>query len=492
MRSRRKRAVVVGAGIAGLTSAALLSAQGYDTTVLEKTGTYGGRASRAVWNGYTFDLGPTLLFMLDVYRKAFSQWGGDFDSAVPCVRLRPNYRLQFVDGTALTVSSFLSETMESLEAIHPGSSRGFLSYLAGAARSYETGRREFTDAPIRRLSDFLRPAKLGAAARAGLFRSLGRSARSAFTDSRIAAAFSFQSMYLGMSPFASPDLYRLLFFTEFCEGIYFPFGGIGALADALYRAAIANGAEFYFDCAVESAQVKDDAIRSVRAGDDDVPADVVLFNADVPYVYNDILRRTRHRSTRMKTTPSALLMYIGLREGYSDLQHHEFLMPRDLRSTCKDIFDKKVFPSDPAVYLAAPAVTDPTMAPPHGESLYVLAPAPNLNGAQAWNHPEELAERVLDIIEQRRLPGLRSRMEFCNIRTPSDWADEMNLWRGSAFGLSHELSQIGPFRPNNRDGKIKNAYFAGASTRPATGLPMVTLSALQTVDLIAKECPAYA
>ena len=215
------------------------------------------------------------------------------------------------------------------------------------------------------------------------------------------------------------------------------------------------------------------------------------MNADLPYVYGTLLGETKHRSLSMRHTPSALLIYAALDRRYDDLLHHEFLMPTDLKGTCEDIFDRGAIPGDPAIYLCAPTVTDPSMAPPGGEALYVLVPAPNLSGVTDWaRQTDEVADRILRIIEERRLPGLRERIRFMKTRTPLEFRDELNLNMGAAFGLSHDVLQIGPMRPDNRHARIKNCYFAGASTRPATGVPLVTMSAMQTAERILEEMPA--
>ena len=483
---------MVGAGVAGLTAAALLAHHGYDVTVVEKTSGPGGRAAQTTWDGFTFDLGPTLLFMLDVYRTAFAAWGGDFDREVPTVRLRPNYRLHFPSGKTLTVSPVLAETIESLEALAPGASRGLLRYFAGAAKAYELSRREFVGTRIKHATEFFTLAKLRALARAGAFRSLGRTAQRAFAEPHAANAFSFQSMYLGMSPFESPELYRLLLFTELGEGIFFPLGGIGALPRALERAAIANGATIRYDTAVTVLERDGTGVRRVRMGDETLEADVVILNADLPYAYGTLLDEPNHRSRRMDVTPSALLIYAALDRRYPDLMHHEFLMPERLKETCRDIFARGVIPSDPAIYLAAPSATDPSMAPPGCEALYLLVPVPNLTGSADWTRTHEIAESILETVERRRLPGLRSRIRFYKTRSPRDFFHELNLHHGAAFGLSHNLLQIGPMRPDNRHATYRNVYFAGASTRPATGLPLVTMGAMQTVERILEEQPVHA
>ncbi len=487
---RAKRAVIVGAGIGGLTAAARLAYAGYETLVLEKQDRVGGRAAQATWDGFTFDLGPTLLFMLEAYRAAFASWGADFDREVPTTRLRPNYRLTFADGAALTVSPVLSETMASLEALQAGASAGLLRYLAGAAAQYDIALREFVGSRIRRSSDFFTPRKLAALVRAGAFRKLFPAALQAFGSPSTAAAFCFQSMYLGMSPFESPELYRLLFFTEMAEGVFFPQGGIGALARALERAALANGAALRCNCEVTALDVGGSAVRWVQAGGERIACDLVVLGADLPYAYDALLGEPRHRSCRMRLTPSALVIYAALDRRYDDLLHHEFLMPAQLRATCDDIFARGCVPRDPAIYLAAPATTDPSFAPPGGEALYVLVPVPNLRGGTDWHaDTEDIVASVFERIERRRLPGLRSRIRFYKTRTPLDFASELNLRHGSAFGISHDILQVGPLRPDNRHRGYRNVFFVGAGTRPATGLPLVTMGAMQTVDRILEELP---
>jgi phytoene desaturase len=488
---RTTKAAVVGAGVAGLATAALLAHRGYEVTVFERDTVPGGRAAQRTWEGFTFDLGPTLLFMLDVYRTLFAQWGGDFDREVPVVRLRPNYKLHYADGASLTVSPVLAETLESLERLAPGSSHGFLQYFAEAAEAYETSRREFVGERIRSFGAFVTPRKLNALLRVGAFRTLAGRARSAFGSPRVADAFSFQSMYLGMSPFDSPLLYRLLLFTELGEGIHFPLGGIGALPRALARAVEANGGSIRYGEAVTGVERSGDRIVALQTDRDRYPADLVVMNADLPFVYDTLLGEPKHRSLKMRHTPSALLIYAALDKRYDDLLHHEFLMPNDLKATCRDIFQRGAIPDDPAIYLCAPTVTDPSMAPPGAEAFYVLVPAPNLDGITDWStQTPEITDRILGMIEKRRLPGLRSRIRFVRTRTPLDFRDDLNLNRGAAFGLSHDVLQIGPMRPDSRHKTISNCYFAGASTRPATGVPLVTMSAMQTAERIFEEMPA--
>ena len=486
-----RRATIIGAGVSGLTAAALLAHQGYRVTVLERSDRPGGRAAQATWDGFTFDLGPTLLFMLDVYREAFAAWGGDFDAEVPSVRLRPNYRLHWPDESSLLVSSVLGETMASLEALAPGSSARLLRYLAGAAHSYEVSRREFVGERIRSFAHFLTPKKIAGLITTGAFARLGAAASRAFGSERVANAFSFQSMYLGMSPYESPLLYRLLLFTELGEGIHFPLGGIGALPRALERAAVAFGATIRYGEAAQSVERNGAKATAVITAQGRYESDLVLCSADLPYAYDALFGEPSHRSLRMRHTPSALLLYVALDRRYDDLLHHEFLMPSDLRATCDDIFGRGALPGDPAIYLCAPTVTDPTMAPPGAEALYLLVPAPNLSGVTDWAaQTPALAQRILEIVETRRLPGLRSRIRFMKTRTPLDFRDELGLNIGAAFGLSHDVLQIGPLRPDNRHAKLRNVYFAGASTRPATGLPLVTMGAMQTVERILEEIPA--
>lgn len=486
----KKRVVVVGAGVAGLCSAALLARFGYQVTLLEKQDRPGGRAAQESWDGFTFDLGPTLLFMCDVYREVFAALGEDFDREVPTVRLSPNYRLSYVDGRTLTISPVLSETIASLEAFQRGSSAGFLKYLAQAAQAYEISRRDFVGQRIRSMAQFVTPRNLVSLVKTGAFRKLATRAQRAFLSPEIAAAFSFQSMYLGMSPYDSPQLYSLLLFTELGEGIYFPIGGIGTLPRALDRIARRAGVEILYNAEVTALERDATRITAVSTKDSRYDPDIVVLTADLPYAYERLLGETRHRSLKMRHTPSALVLYLGLEIAYPDLLHHEFLMPKDLRSTCADIFERGVFPRDPAIYLAAPSVSDPNMAPPGKEALYVLIPAPNLHSRVDWPaQTEEIIAGVLKRIEDRRLPGLRSRIRFCKSRTPVDFAVKLNLNRGAAFGLSHDILQIGPLRPDTRHRRYKNCFFSGASTRPATGLPLVTMSAQQTVERIREELP---
>ncbi|HEY1428418.1 MAG TPA: phytoene desaturase family protein [Candidatus Tumulicola sp.] len=488
---RGRKAVVVGAGVAGLTAAALLARSGYETTVLERSDAPGGRAGRLQRDGFTFDLGPTLLFMPDVFRAAFAACGADFDRSVSLERLSPNYRLHFADGRTLTIGPSLPETIESLERFAPGSSTGLLEYLAGCATAYDLSRRHLVGKRLRGFRDLLSPGGLRALFGSGAFRSLRRTASRAFGSSDVAAALSFQTMYLGMSPYASPELYRLLFFTEMGEGVFFPRGGIFTLVRELERLAANCGATFRYQTPALKVEERDGRASAVVCDGERFSCDIALLTADLPYAYDALLNEPRHRSKRMRHTPSALLLYAAVDGVYPDALHHEFLMPSDLRETCADIFERGRFPRDPAIYLASPSATDASMAPPGSTALYVLVPVANLDGTTDWKQRTgELADRVLESVEGRRFPGLRQRIRWKETRTPQYFLDELNCSRGSAFGLSHDLLQIGPMRPDTRHRRLRNVYFAGASTRPATGLPLVTMSAMQTVERIREEIPA--
>jgi phytoene desaturase len=304
-------------------------------------------------------------------------------------------------------------------------------------------------------------------------------------------------MYLGISPFASPAVYGLLPYTELAVGIWFPLGGMSAIPRALERLCQELGVVFRHRAAVEKIEIAAGVATGVRlAGGATVKADIVLCNADLPWAYKHLIdpsASTLKNAEKLQYTSSAFMMYLGVKRPYPQLLHHNVFFGGDYRGSFSDIFKHLQVPSDPSFYVNAPAHTDPTLAPPGKDSLYILVPVPNRAAALDWKvEGPALRERVLDRLAEAGCPNLRADIELERTFTPDDYELQLNLERGAAFGLSHNFFQVGPFRPKNQDPNVSNLFFVGASTQPGTGLPMVMLSAKLVVERIAGLEPSSA
>lgn len=489
----KRTAIIAGAGIGGLATAMRLAARGdFSVTILEKNETVGGRCNVLVDQGFRFDTGPSLLLMTDVYRELFSYCGMDFDERVPLIKIDPNYRVHFADNTTLEMSGDLSKMIPELEKIEPGSASGYYRFLEDSSRKYRIGRQEFVEKNFTRAGEFFTGANLKRLGELNALDKLYSHVSRYFKDERLRQAFSMQSMYLGISPYEAPAVYTLLAYTELAEdGLYFPKGGLYALPAAMEQACRELGVTIETNCNVRRIEVESGKATGVMTDAGFRPADIVISNVDLPHTYTDLLSErpaayAEESWKRQKFTSSAFMLYLGLDCVCPDILHHNFYLSEDYRGNFEDIFNAKTAPRNPSFYVNAPGRTDPSVAPPGCDNLFVLVPIPHLTDQQRWN-PEQVShfrERIYNRLEERVFPQLRKHVVVEHIVTPHDWQEKYNLKYGAAFGLSHGITQVGYFRPSNKSPDVDGLYFVGASTVPGTGVPLVCIGAKLVVERI--------
>lgn len=486
-----KRIVVIGAGIGGLAAAGRLAHAGFDVQVIEKEPGPGGRCGTLVDGDFRWDIGPTMLLFPDVLRRHFADCGARLEDYLELVRCHPNYRITYADGAALTMQSDLGAMRDELERFAPGSFPGFLRFLDHGKRSTDTAFGTFLGRTFDRKRDMVGARSLLGVIRSRSYRSLYAVVSGMVKDERLRMALTFQTMYLGLSPYEAPALFGLLPYTEIAHGIWHAKGGLGAIASALAKLATEQGARIRYGRAVASIERGAASARAVVLEDGErIEADVVLANADLPWVYRTLLDRPL---TRKKYTSSALMFFWATNHRLN-LQHHNVFFAAQYEKSFRRIFDERTVPDEPSFYVANPVVNDPSMAPAGKSALYVLVPVPHLANADGavdeWSTPalvDSIRARVLRRLEKAVGPGIGDAIEKEHVMTPRDWSSRFSLERGSAFGLSHTLLQVGAMRPPNRDKVLGNMYFVGASTQPATGIPNVLLGAKLVSERITRE-----
>lgn len=488
-------ALVIGAGIGGLATAARLARAGYHVCVLEKGPHPGGRAGRLEQHGFRFDTGPTLFLMPAVFAETYTALGERMEDHLDLVRLDPTYRVHFHDGTTLDLTSDLHDMRTQLEAIEPGAFEAFLRFMSEGYRHYHLSLKHFVGRNFSSLLDYFSPANLPLILR--LKARVKHQANTAryFHDPRLQAAFSFQNMYLGLSPYDASATYSLLQYTELADGVWFPLGGISRVIESLAVIAEGLGVRFRYNAPVAQIDVEASQATGVTLADGErLRADVIIANADLPYVYAALLPDdgTAARLARKKYTSSALMFYWGVAGERSKalLHHNVFLADHRYRESFDRIFRDLSLPDEPSFYVCAPTRTDPSFAPPDGDSLMVLVPVGHLNEQQPQDWPalqQRAREAVLARLSTLGLTDLSRRIVFEATMGPLDYRGKLNLAKGAAFGLSHNFAQVGYLRPHNRHPRYRNLYFVGASTHPGTGLPIVLISARLVTERILKE-----
>lgn len=487
-------AVVIGAGLGGLCTAARLRREGWEVTVLEKNSHVGGRYNVIREQGFTFDTGPTLLLMRDVLEQFFRDTDTTLEAYLDLVRVHPNYEVRFADGFSLEFSSDLPSMELRLESIEAGAGAAFRRYLADAAYKYRVARERFVERNFVHLRDFITAANLYYLFTTNTLRKLDRHTTQYFHDPHLVAAFTFQTMYLGLSPHDAPAIYSLLPYTELCEGIWFPRGGMYQVVSAILQRCRELGVRVETDTEVRRVVTKGRRARVELADGNLFPADVVVCNADLPYAYQTLIPSDGRGASRLRLGrrldhgSSAFLMYLGTDQEYPQLHHHNVYLSGDLAGNFGAIFQRFELPRDPSLYICAATRTDPSLAPPGHEAIYVLVPVPRLAPPIDWRRDRDrFRDRVYERLSEVGLPDLREHVVFERVYTPQDFASDYNLLHGSAFGLSHGFRQIGYLRPSNKARFLDNVYFVGASTVPGGGVPMVILGSRLTAERVTHD-----
>jgi len=487
-------ALVIGAGLGGIAAAARLARAGFNVKVLEKQEAPGGRCSQLIRDGHRFDTGATLFLMPEVFAETYTALGERMEDHLDLHRIDPTYRIRFEDDTQLSLTSNLNAMQAQLEAIEPGSFGGMLRYLVEGHESYHLCLQRFVGRNFYNLPQYFSlqnlPLLFKLKALVKHYDNIGHY----FQDPHLKAAFAFQNMYLGLSPFDAPATYSLVQYTELADGVWFPAGGIYRVIENLVSIAEAQGVRFVYNTPVKQIEVDGNHATGVVLQDGShTSADVIIANADLPYVYSHLLpdKAEADHLEHLKYTCSAIMFYWGVDTVYPQLGTHNVFLADDYRTSFDRIFNDHLLPDEPSFYVHAPARTDPSAAPLGQDTLMVLVPAGHLDTGidQDWH---KLQARARSAVINRLsasvgVVDLEQHLKFEVSYTPCDWLSMYNLAKGAAFGLSHNFMQVGYLRPHNRHHRYSNLYFVGSSTHPGTGLPMVLLSARLTTERILKE-----
>lgn len=491
---RQPAALVIGAGLGGIVTAAHLARAGFSVRVLEKNSTVGGRCGQIIREGHRFDTGATLLLMPEVFEQTYRELGERMDDHLELRRIDPTYRVHFEDGVQFALTSNLHELQAQVEALEPGSFGGLLRFLGEGHQSYHLCLQRFVGRNFYRWFNYFNPQNLPLLFQLKALVNHYSNTGHYFHEPHLRAAFTFQNMYLGLSPFDAPATYSLLQYTELAEGIWLPVGGIYRVVESLTRIATTYGVHFLLDTPVERITIDENRATGVELADSShLEADVIVANADLPYVYSQLLpdESEARRLDQLQYTCSAIMFYWGIDKVYQQLGTHNVFLANAYRSSFERIFKEHLLPDEPSFYVHAPARTDPSAAPAGEDTLTVLVPCGHLDAhsPQNWH---ALRARARDAVLRRLatsvgMGNLEQHIKWEMSYTPPDWSSAYNLAKGAAFGLSHNFMQVGYLRPHNRHRRYSNLYFVGSSTHPGTGMPMVLLSARLTTERILRE-----
>jgi phytoene desaturase len=489
-----KKAVIIGAGFGGLALGLRLQSAGIATTIIEGRDRPGGRAY--VWKreGYTFDAGPTVITDPDCLAQLWRLSGHDMAQDVTLLPVSPFYRLNWPDGTNFDYSNDDALLNREIAKLDPADVAGYQKFLAYSAGVYREGYEELGHVAFLDFKSMLKAAPSLAQYQA--WRSVYSMVSSFVRSEKLRQALSFHTLLVGGNPMTTSAIYALIHKLEKQHGVWFAKGGTNALIAGMVTHFERLGGTLHLGDPVTAIETVGDRATGVttRAGLR-FEANAVASNADLMHSYRDLLgshargQRVAHKLERKRWSPSLFLVHFGIEGTWPGIPHHMILFGPRYRELLTDLFDHGVLPEDFSLYLHHPTVTDPDMAPPGHSTFYALAPVPHMGKLPVdWSKIGPILEaRILDEIERRLIPDIRSRIRVKFSYAPPDFETDLNAHLGSAFSLEPLLTQSAWFRAHNRDDVVSNLYFTGAGTHPGAGIPGVVGSARATASLMLED-----
>jgi phytoene desaturase len=496
--TRPPRIAIIGAGPGGLATAMLLSQTDASVTVFERLDHVGGRSAsvsaRTEEGMFWFDRGPTFFLYPRVLAEIFAACGRDMHREVELLRVDPQYRLLFEEGGEIRATSDMPRMAQEIARVSPGDAAALARFMKDN-RAKLKAFQPALESPLSSVFDLLRPGMLKSLPSLRPHQSLDRYLARYFKDERVRLAFSFQSKYLGMSPFRCPSLFSILSFIEYEFGVWHPRGGCGAVMSAMARVAQQSGVDVRTNAPVQEILFDGRRAVGIRSPYGTERFDAVVVNADFAQAMTtlvpDRLRRRwsdRHIATR-KFSCSTFMLYLGLEGETPNLDHHTIYLSRDYRHNFAEIEQGVAPPVNPSFYVQNACVTDPALAPPGHSTLYVLVPVGRRIGSGIdWAAARDRFRALtLERLERIGIKDIQRRIRFEKIFTPTDWEHDLNVFTGATFNLSHNLGQMLHRRPHNRFEDLDGVYLVGGGTHPGSGLPVIFESARIASRLLTQD-----
>ncbi len=498
-RDSRRQVVVIGGGLGGLATACTLAARGYAVTLCEKNPWLGGKAAVLSGEGFRFDMGPTILTIPGVLRRIFAEAGRRLEDEIDLVRLDPQWRSFFSDGGRLDLVADVAGMQANLEAHAPGggAAEGYGRFMQLAERLHKLSEDYFFWRSVGGMRDMFDPKrgvtlsllKEIVGMRPG--HSVGGTVRAFVPDARAAQMFDHFTQYVGSCPDNAPAVLCGIAHMQSQDGVWYPIGGTAAVPQALTSLATDLGVEIRTGTPVSRICVEAGRVSGVETADGErIPAAAVVSNSDSVRTHRELLDEPAAerflRRRRYEPACSGVVLYLGLAEKYDHLLHHNFVFSRDPHEEFEAIYGRGEPAPDPTAYLCAPAITEPEVAPPGGEALYVLVHTPYLRPHHDWS--KMFPEYRRTILEKLRttggMPDIEERIVFERSLTPRDIHDRYHVLDGAIYGLASHGRFLGAFKPANRSHDIKGLYLAGGAAHPGPGMPMVLMSGWIAADCV--------
>jgi phytoene desaturase len=491
--SATKQVVIVGAGPGGLATAMLLAAAGFRVKLLERRDRVGGRTSALLGQGYRFDLGPTFFLYPRVLEAIYRAAGRELRREIELVRLDPQYHLVFGGGGELKATGEVPRMQAQIARLSPHDAAQFPRFLAENRVKMDRFR-PILESPFLKWTDLLSPHLARVLPNLRPFASLDAELRRYFHDPRVRLAMTFQSKYLGMSPFQCPSLFSILSFIEYEFGVFHPMGGCSAVTESMADIARELGVSISLDDEVREIRFRGRRAVGVRSRSGYHECDALVINADfaraMTRLVPDSLRRrwSDRKIAKKRFSCSTFMLYLGVEGRFEDLAHHTIHLAEDYLKNLDEIEKRHVLSDNPSFYVQNACVTDPGLAPRGCSTLYVLLPVTHQHPNVDWKREAPGFRRLaLRQLARIGIHDIESRIRFEHMVTPADWDQQHEIHLGATFNLAHTLRQMLHLRPRNRFEDLESVYLVGGGTHPGSGLPVIFESARITSRLIGQD-----
>ena len=492
-----KKVIIVGAGVGGLATAVRLLSRGYQVKIYEKEKRIGGKVNIIEEDGFTFDLTASILMRPQEYKEVFSWANKNWEDYLEFIKLDPIYRVNYFDGSSYDFSSDLVKLITMLESISKVDSVGYLKFLGDSYEKYLIANKYFLNKAFIKPSHFFNPLTLSMALKSRTLSSTYNYISKYINNEKLREFLCFQALYVGISPFNGPNIYTIIPVMSELYGLWHLKGGMYSYIKALEKLIHKLGGSIETETNVEEILISNEIASGVKTSNGIEKADVIICNADFPYAVTELIKDkkakgeyTDEKIPEMKYSCSTFIMYLGLNKKYPQLQVHNIFLGEDFKDNIEAAF-QGTLPEKPSLYVYCPSRIDETMAPKDKDSLNVMVRVPNLLFNKIHWDAKLIASFRKRIFETlRRIDGLEDieqNIIYESYLTPNGLQDSFNSYGGTAFGLSHTLTQTNYFRPHLKLRTVKSLYFVGSSVHPGTGVSMVLLSSKLVAEEVLKN-----
>jgi diapolycopene oxygenase len=480
MSKRNKKVIVIGAGLGGISAAIMLNINGFDVEIYEKNDKIGGKLNLIQEQGFTFDLGPSILTLPQYFRRLFEASGKNIDDYIKMEPVRPHWRNHFEDGTIIDLDPDMEFMKEELKKLGNNTYKEFREFLDYSEKQYDILEDGYFEAGLDNTFDFMKFYDFSAVFKIDFFKTMHGGVAKYIKNQKLVDIMDYFIKYVGSSAYNAPGFMNLMPTIQFRYDLWYVPGGMYNIAHGFFKYMKELGIKINLNSEVEKINKNGKRVSSVVVGGEEKEADIIVSNMEGIPAYKKLLGEDEsfmRKLKRFEPACSGLVLDLGLDIQYEHLRHHNFLFSGDQKTHFDTVFNKKKLPPDPTIYLVDTSQSDPTVAPEGGSALKVLPHIPYLDEKNPLTREDYLEYRdvILDKMERFGMKDIRQHIVYEHILTPLDIEQMYYSNRGSVYGVVSDLKKNFAFKLPKKSKKYENLYFTGGTVNPGAGMPMVLL-----------------